>query len=88
MYDKLTNHPFHQKLTQRPPPLVCCDEISLWQPKGDWHNNVFTTIFLSNVEHLIFYQCIIAPLLHLLVARYRYRAERRERVIFVRPSLS
>ena len=58
---------------------------------GCRHNIVVLTNFLSNVRHLIFYQCIIVPRLHLLVALLGPmnigKKGDKER-FFVKPSLS
>lgn len=67
-YTIKTNQPAFLE-TNSAPPLVCINIILANQGGGFRQNIVFPTIFLSNVEHLIFLPvCIIVPLLHLLVA--------------------
>ena len=45
---------------------------------GCRHNIVVSTIFLSNVQHLIFYQCIIVPRLHLLLLHWKQHFPKKE----------
>jgi len=64
-----TNQPPFPSKTNSDPPWFAVMKYHLGSPRiGCRHNIVIFTIFLSNMQHLIFYQCINVPPLHLLVA--------------------